>query len=127
MRLAILQIAVLIPALAAAQPSPVHLVCEVRRPDLCAAISESLGRAGGREVDLFDAPDAGRDRGYLTVRFSVESMGPTHLSGRLTWTRSDGTTGTGPVLELSVTDATLSEAVLGDYASALVAESAPPL
>lgn len=119
--------ALLAPLPAGAGPRPVHLVCAPEPPALCAALAESLGRAGGREVVLFDAPDPARDRGRLTFRYVPQGAGPAHLVGRLEWRRPDGRSGAGPSIELSVSDATLSEALLADYANALVAESGPPV
>lgn len=112
---------------AAGDPMPIHLVCAADRPALCAALAESLGRAGGRAVALFAAPDPARDSDRLTLRYVPESAGPAHVSGRLEWRRPDGRRGAGPALEFTVTDATLSDAMLADYANALVARSDPPV
>ncbi len=112
---------------AVAGPPPIHLVCAAARPALCAALAESLGRAGGRTVALFNSADPARDRGRLTLRYVPESAGPAHVAGRLEWRRADGRRGAGPPLEMSVTDATLSDAMLADYANALVARSDPPV
>lgn len=65
--------------------------------------------------------------GMTSVQFVTETRGRDVLTGHLAWHRADGTTGAGPTLTLSASDAELNDAMLDRFAIDLLRYSKLPL
>lgn len=65
--------------------------------------------------------------GALHVRLETTLAGNSMLKGRLYWRRGDGEAIRGPEVTLTVSDGSLTEAAIGNFARALVKVSELPL
>lgn len=124
--LAILSQAVVSPAMAggAAEP-PVPLRCatgstpaqQAAAARLCQDVAQAITARYGVQMTQID-PDAPLRDGVVGLEFLT--LGDHHISARLTWHHA-GATVSGPVLDLSVSDATeLPASALRNYAGSLV-------
>lgn len=115
----------LMPTIAApAEADPrIHLICE-NGPSafFCRALAAALEADFGPVVVTQNASDT-----VSSVQFVTQLRGADVLTGHLTWRRADGTSGIGPTLTLSASDADLNEAMLDRFAVDLLRFSQIPL
>jgi hypothetical protein len=109
-------------ALAETPKTTIHLACP---PEVSGGFCDALGQA---ITEAFPATRLARDGMSgagtdVAVEFHLARQTPNLIAGRLSWTDGAGRTGTGPVVELTVMDAEISEPVLRSFAHDLIRHS----
>lgn len=102
------------------------LLCAAPQDAMCRALVGALDRIG-RTVEV--VPPGGERRvapAATTLSFVEEDRSAHHIAGRLVWTGADGTAGRGETLHFEVSDAAMTDAMLGNFADALVHQTAFP-
>lgn len=109
-------------------PERVAVSCDTGGTEIldrvCPILIDTLNdSAGGTAVFVADdgAP------GALLVRLETTMAGNSMLKGRLYWRRGDGEATLEPEVTLTVSDGSLTEAAIGNFARALVKVSELPL
>lgn len=115
------------PAIAASETRPIHVACDNQALlPVCSALAQALRDLQPRDVAVINAPVA-RHVAALTLHYTASRNHADAVAGHLVWMDRNGHAGQGPTVELSVTDASVSEDLLAVYAEQLIRLSALPL
>ncbi len=108
-------------------PSQDVVLSCVNTPELaCAAMARALEAHTGAAPARHDGP-AQHQPGQITITLEMLREDKNILEGRLRWSEGGAPATTGPVLEVSVMDATVSPAAYDDLAKGLLKLSDLPL
>ena len=106
----------------------VFLVCPASEPEFCKALSKALqDRAAPRPVTTLHETSDLPETAQAILHFILTTRTADTLSGHLTWSGSDMPSGTGPDVELSVMDSTLTDAMITNFAMQIVKTANIPL
>ena len=117
-----------VPAAAVDDVQPIRIICDdVRLAALCDELAQALAETQIRRtvavIDSAETPGAA----HICLRFATTRFTDSVLSGHLTWRDPAGRTGAGPMVDLTVMDATISAPMLRDYARQLLRRTELPL
>jgi len=116
------------PAMTAAHADPIHVVCDdARLTGFCDELATAMRDAQDRHPVVVIAPAERSPEAHLTLRFTAVRFTASVLSGHLVWHDRAGSTGSGPLVHLTVADATIREPMLRDLAHQLLSLTDLPL